>query len=215
MSAPESAKSDGHAKRASAGIPKGVDRAAELVHVAAQLFQRRGYDATSMQDIADDMGLLKGSIYHYIKTKEDLLWIIMEPALVDLVATARAILNDEELRITERLALAMRAHGQTFEENFPHMFVLTRENGETLSPERQEKFQQLRAEYFVLWRDAVAEGIERKELRAGLDPRIVVHGIFGMLNWMFRWFDIEGELPAGAVADQFADMALSGLVRPS
>jgi AcrR family transcriptional regulator len=187
-------------------------RREELVAVAARLFHDQGYDATSMQDVADQMGMLKGSVYHYVRTKEDLLWMVVEPQLIELVDTAKAVFADVAVPLPERLRLALEAHARSFERNYPHMFVITRENGETLSSTRHKSFDRLRSRYFKLWFDAVVDGQASGELRADLDPRIVVQAIFGMLNWMFRWFKPGGKSTAEEVARTFSALLSDGLV---
>jgi AcrR family transcriptional regulator len=184
----------------------------ELINVAATLFSERGYDATSMQDIAERMGILKGSLYHYVRTKEDLLWSIIEPPLRDLVERAEQILGDTGQPLAQRIAAVMRAHAENFEDNHPHMFVMARENGATLSSQRRREYDSLRRRYSGALREAIATGQASGEIRSDLDPSIAVHGIFGMLNWMFRWFDPGGRLQAREVATQFAATVIQGLV---
>jgi AcrR family transcriptional regulator len=187
------------------------ERNAELVGVAAQLFVERGYDATSMQEIADRMGILKGSVYHYVRTKEDLLWMVVEPPLRELVETAQKILGETSRPLKDRLAAAMETHAESFEAHYPHMFVMTRENGETLSDKRRADLDALRRTYFQLWRKTIVAGQKSGELNPDLEPSVVVHGIFGMLNWMFRWFRPGGRMPARDVADEFARIVIEGL----
>ena len=189
-------------------------RNAELVQAAAALFRDRGYDATSMQEIADRMGILKGSVYHYVRTKEDLLWMVVEPPLRELVDGAQRVLGEKSRPLTERLYDAMEAHAESFEAHFPHMFVMTRENGETLSDRRREDLDALRRKYFQLWRRAIVAGQKSGEIRDDIDPSVAVHGIFGMLNWMFRWFRPGGKMPAKAIAHQFGSILLDGLQPP-
>lgn len=186
----------------------------ELVRVAADLFRERGYDATSMQEIADRMGILKGSLYHYVRTKEDLLWVVMEPPLRELVEGAQEILGDEATPLPDRLVAVMQAHAESFEAHYPHMFVMTRENGDTLSEQRRKDLDSLRRRYTKLLRDTIVEGQKSGALRDDIDPAIAVHAIFGMLNWMFRWFTPGGRLKARDAARQFAAIAIDGLVAP-
>jgi AcrR family transcriptional regulator len=183
----------------------------ELLDVAARLFRERGYDATSMQEIADEMGILKGSVYHYVRTKEDLLWLIVEPPLRDLVDQATTILTATDRTVCERLTDATKAHARSFEIHYPHMFVITRENGETLAPKRKKEFDAMRHEYLSLWLKAVNEGVASGELRSDIQPRVTVHAIFGMLNWMFRWFVPGKSLTADEVATDFAEILVRGI----
>jgi AcrR family transcriptional regulator len=186
-------------------------RQEELVTVAARLFRERGYDATSMKEIADEMGILKGSVYHYVRTKEDLLWMVVEPPLRGLVEQARGLLSAPDRSVKQRLADATMAHAGSFEVHYPHMFVITRENGETLSPARRREFDAMRSEYMRLWVEAVQSGIDNGELRDDLNPRVAVHAIFGMLNWMFRWFVPDRSLDAQDIAVGFADIFTRGV----
>jgi AcrR family transcriptional regulator len=203
------------ARSASESLNAPQGRSEELVIVAARLFRDRGYDATSMQEIANEMGILKGSLYHYVRTKEDLLWMIVEPAFSALVEDAEAIFADTSGSLTERITRAIESHALRFEENFPHMMVVTRENGETISSARRDEFASLRDRYYRIWKDAVASGIESGELRPELDPSVTVHGIFGMVNWMFRWFVPGRRLNARYIAEQFALIAVSGIASDS
>jgi AcrR family transcriptional regulator len=196
-------------------IPKVTpERTDELTRVAAELFNEQGFDATSMQDIADRMGILKGSLYHYVRTKEDLLWVVMEPSFRELVTTAQRILADESVALNTRLVAVMVAHAERYELNFPHMFVMTRENGETLSAERRAGLDVLRRDYFALVVDALIAGQEAGEIRDDIDATIAGHAIFGMLNWMFRWFSPGKRLKARDVAQQFATVTVAGLMPP-
>jgi AcrR family transcriptional regulator len=189
------------------------ERSDELVQVSAETFRERGYDGTSMQEIADRMGILKGSLYYYVKTKGDLLWMVVEPPLRELVEAADGILSDTSVPLRDRLETVIVAHAESFEANFPHMFVMTRENGDTLSKKRRKDLDALRRRYFELLREAIISGQKSGELRKDIDSAIAVHGIFGMLNWMFRWFDPKGRMKADDIAKEFAQMAIDGLIK--
>jgi AcrR family transcriptional regulator len=184
------------------------------VDVAAHLFRERGYNATSMQDIADAVGLLKGSVYHYIRTKEDLLWAILEPSLRTLVDNARDILQDDA-PLTDRIRRAIAAHAQSFAVNQPHMSVLTQVSGSTLSAPRRRAYAELRTEYEALWREAIASGVASGELRSDVAPDVAVLAILGMLNWMFRWFRVDGEFSADEIAANFGTIVVDGLRTPA
>jgi AcrR family transcriptional regulator len=172
-------------------------RSTELLNTAARIFRDRGYAATSVQDIADAMGILKGSLYHYIESKEDLLWMIVESPLTDLVDGARRIAADSAGTAADRLVRMGEAHGSYFDLHHPHMFVITQESGSTLSPNRRRALQTMQREYTDLWESVLTEGVRRRELRKDLDVSLAAFGILGALNWMFRWF-IPGGLRSGA-----------------
>lgn len=192
--------------------PTNGDRRAELLSVAGRLFGERGYDATSTQDIADEMKIRKASVYHYVKTKEDLLWMVVEPPLRQLVANAEEILApDSEAPAMKKLADAMEAHARSFEEHYPHMFVITQEHGKSLSAARRKEFDALREGYTELWISAIEAGVKSGELRADLDARLTVYAILGMLNWMFRWFTPGRRYTSDQIAHSFAGLLDMGL----
>lgn len=190
---------------------QGGERFQELLEVSAQLFRDRGYDATSMQDIADAFGVMKGSLYHYVTTKEDLLWMIVEGPFEELVDNAAAIFADRSVPILERMHRAITAHCERFERHYPHIIVTTRENGASLSPERRAALMSLRDRYYNLWKRAVTAGKRSGELRADVDVSVTVQAVLGMVNWMSRWYHPGGGLAPTTIADQFALILQVGL----
>jgi AcrR family transcriptional regulator len=186
-------------------------RGDELRTVAAKLFRQHGYGATSMQDIADEMGILKGSVYHYVRTKEDLLWMVVETPLRDLVTEAEKILSDESRPIGDRILEAMERHARSFEVEYPYMFVIVGETGEALSPPRRRAFDDLQGRYAKIWEDAIVGGVKSGGLSPDLDVRMVSQAIFGMLNWMFRWFKPGQSISATDAASTFAAVLLDGI----
>lgn len=186
-------------------------RVEELRTVAARLFRGQGYDATSMQDIADEMGILKGSVYHYVRTKEDLLWMVVESPLRDLVREAEKILTDESIPLGDRMMKGMEEHARSFEIDYPYMFVIVAETGDALAPARRRAFLELQSRYTAIWEHALEAGIKDGVLRADLEVHTVCQAIFGMLNWMFRWFKPEQSLSATEVASTFGAILLQGI----
>jgi AcrR family transcriptional regulator len=188
------------------------DRRPELVAIAAKLFREQGYEATSTQEIATEMKIRKATLYHYVRSKEDLLWMVVEPPLRELVDDAAEILApDNGVPTLDKLAAAMAAHARSFEAHYPDMFVITQEHGKTLSPKRRREFDAMREEYTSLFIAAVEAGIATGELRQDLDPRLTVYAMLGMLNWMFRWFTPGRGFTADEIASSFADLLGGGI----
>jgi AcrR family transcriptional regulator len=188
------------------------DRRPELVAVAARLFREQGFEATSTQEIATEMKIRKATLYHYVRSKEDLLWMVVESPLRELVDNAAEILSpDSPVPTMEKLSQAMAVHARSFEAYYPHMFVITQEHGKTLSPKRRKEFDAMREEYTSLFIKAVEAGIAAGELRADLDARLTVYAMLGMLNWMFRWFTPGRGSTADAIAASFADLLDIGI----
>lgn len=190
-------------------------RGAELIEVAARLFRENGYDATSMQQIADEIGILKGSLYHYVRSKEDLLWLIVEPNLRATHGEVKDILQAGSEPLVERIRRAIEAHMSRFEDG-THMYVIARETGSSLTPKRYAAYTKMREDYGRLWHEAIQLGIDRGEVRADLDVRIAVHGILGMINWTSRWLPAQRDGSGRTGAVQFSRLVAEGIVaRPS
>lgn len=195
------------------GSESGGTRGEELVEVAARLFRENGYDATSMQHIADEIGILKGSLYHYVRSKEDLLWLIVEPNLRAIHEEVEEILGDESEPLVKRIGRAIEAHMSRFEDG-THMFVIARETGSSLTPKRYAAYGKMREDYGRLWRDAIQAGIDDGEVRDDLDVRIAVHGILGMINWTSRWLPAQRQGDGRAGAAEFSRLVAEGIVAP-
>jgi TetR/AcrR family transcriptional regulator, cholesterol catabolism regulator len=159
------------------------------------------------------MKIRKASLFHYVRTKEDLLWMVVEPPLRQLVANAQVILSpDSDAPAMKKLSDAMEAHARSFDELYPHMFVITQEHGKSLTASRRTEFDALRESYTQLWVDAVEAGMKSGELRGDIDARLTTYAILGMLNWMFRWYAPGRRFSSDEVAHQFASLVGKGLI---
>jgi TetR/AcrR family transcriptional regulator, cholesterol catabolism regulator len=175
---------------------------------ALRLFRDKGYHATSMRDIAAEVGINKGSLYSYIRSKEDLLIPFFERAMGLLLAEIEAISADESLTATERLKRAIKAHILNVTENLDILTVYLSEwrqlRADSLSTVRQQ-----RERYAALFLAIVEDGVNRGEFRA-IDPRISALGMIGMCNYLFRWYRPDGRLRPEQIADELTDMLLHG-----
>ena len=177
--------------------------------VALRLFKEKGYHATSMRDIASEVGINKGSLYSYIRSKEDLLIPVFERAMGPLVARMEAIASDTSLGPTERLKCAIQAHVHNVAENIDELTVYLSEwralDTESLSTVRGQ-----RERYAALFYSILQDGVTSGELRP-MDTRIVMLGMIGMCNYLFRWYRPDGRLSPDAIAEQLTDMVLHGV----
>jgi AcrR family transcriptional regulator len=177
---------------------------------ALRLFRDKGYHATSMRDIAAQVGINKGSLYSYIRSKEDLLIPFFERAMGLLLAEIEAISADESLTATERLKRAIKAHILNVTENLDILTVYLSEwrqlRADSLSTVRQQ-----RERYAALFLTIVEDGVRRGEFRA-IDPRISALGMIGMCNYLFRWYRPDGRLRPEQIADELTDMLLHGVL---
>jgi TetR/AcrR family transcriptional regulator, cholesterol catabolism regulator len=183
-------------------------RRQEILQAARVLFREKGYHATTVRDIADMTGLLSGSLYAHIRTKEDLLFEIVNGIADDFLQRLEAALNADG-SATDKFRRALRAHIEVVADNLDAAAVFSHE-WRALSEERRDVIREKRNLYEKLWDRLIQEGIERGEFQTSHRKfsRIVV---LSVANWLYQWYDPEGELSPVQVAEHLADVLLSGL----
>lgn len=183
------------------------ERWVELVQAATQVFYERGYDGASLQDIADRLGMLKGSLYYYIHTKEDLLFEVIKAVYEQGLAAVReaAEIPGDPLARLERVIIAHV--GQTC-RNLVATAVYLHELNSLPTKLRQKVDGR---SYQSVFLDLLEEAQEAGLLRPGVEPRLATFWILGSTNWVYRWFHHDGQFTASLVASQFAELAINGL----
>ena len=197
------------AHRNGVSIPPG-ERSEQVYAAALRLFREKGYHATSMQDIAAAVGLYKGSLYHYIGGKEDLLVQVFERAMGTLLADVERIVADSSLGPSAQLRLIVQAHVACVAENLDALTVYLHEfralAGESLANVRAQ-----RDRYARLVGETVGRGVKLGEFETA-DVGIATLGLLGMCNWVCQWYRPGGPYEPAQVADLFADLFVDGLL---
>jgi len=181
----------------------------DIVSAAAKVFRTKGYHAATVRDIADEVGILKGSLYHHFDSKEELLYLVVKEPIAQMFRTIAEIAAAEG-GAAEKLTLAISAHLEAFDRHYPHLFVYLRER-ESVKRRFREMIGFFPKEYERHWQQIIREGVESGELRPDLDIQVASYGLLGMLNWLYKWYDPQGRLSVGEVAEQFTSLALAGL----
>jgi len=177
-------------------------RREELTRIAARLFAEKGYQGTSLADLADGLGVQKPSLYHHIASKEDLLW---EVARDGASAFHAALDGVPEGGAAERIRLALRAHLAVVAAQLDVATVFVRE-WRFLSGERRDAFVAERRRYEERVRDLFREGVEGSDLRTDLDVATAALLFLSAANWAYTW------LRPGADTDALADRAFAVLL---
>ncbi len=172
-----------------------------LLAVAAALFARKGYRATTLDDIAVELRLKKASLYHYIRSKEELLCEIYQQ-IFDRIEAAVAPQVDLPLPVDERLRRMIHAHIGVVAAEQPSLAVVFQEEAE-LPEELQRLIRHRKRAYEELFERVIAEGQAAGVLRPG-SVRLMVLALLGMCNWMHTWYTPE----RAAVEDVAAEFAL-------
>ena len=180
-----------------------------LIASALELFERRGFDRTSVQEIADQAQLTKGAFYHHFESKDDLLRHIQEEYLeAQLIAIQQieAGSDDPKVRVQELIRFSLtsvaeyRAHVTIFYQERRYL------TGE-LFAEVNRKRDLVEAAFAGMVQDGVTRGV----FRADVDARIATFGLVGMCAWAYQWLNLSGPLSVDEVARQFGAMVLEGL----
>jgi TetR/AcrR family transcriptional regulator, cholesterol catabolism regulator len=181
----------------------------EIVAAAAKVFRTKGYHAATVRDIAEEVGILKGSLYHHFESKEALLYLVVKEPIAQMYRTMGEIAAADGTS-TEKLRRAILAHLAAFDRHYPHLFVYLRER-EAVKRRFREMIGFSPKDYERLWQQILREGVESGEFRADLDIPVTSYGLLGMLNWSYKWYDPQGRLRVGEVADEFIAFAVAGL----
>ena len=180
----------------------------ELVAAAVRLFRERGYHATSMQDLAEAVGVQRGSLYHYIEAKEDLLWEIMEramEALRDGVEPVSRMRRPAAARMRDAISAHLTAAAQSRDE-----LTILHVELKSLSPRRRQAMVAMRDRYEGIFRALVRAGVASGEFRA-VDEKAAVFAILGACNWFTQWFGPGGATGHTVFAETFSGLFLDGL----
>lgn len=178
-----------------------------VIAVAAELFARNGYHGTGIAELGKAAGLGRGALYHYIESKEALLYAISKEQVDRMNAFAERAMS-AGLEPEELLRTLARGLLRNIADHRAQWAVFFRDYG-ALTGERRDKVITARERYEGYWRQALDRGVQAGVLRP--TPRLLVKGILGMLNYTYLWFDPGGEFTPEQVADDFLDVLLRGV----
>ncbi|HXV90221.1 MAG TPA: TetR/AcrR family transcriptional regulator [Gemmatimonadales bacterium] len=184
-------------------------RRAEILSAARRAFREHGYHATTLEHIADRLGVRKTALYHYFPDKEAILYACHRESLTQVhrhVEEARA----SHAAARDRLAHVIREHVRVMTDTLEGStlaFEVT-----ALAPAHQAEVIASRDRYERALREIIEQGIADGEFRP-LDPKVPVFVILGAINWIARWYRPEGSLHAPELGAQFADHLIGGLAR--
>ena len=178
-----------------------------MLRAAIDLFNRKGYDATSIGDVAEELGVTKSAVYHHVPSKEHLLSEALDEALDGLeaaVSTAAAA----DGSAYERLRGAVRSSVEVLVEHQPAVTLLLRVHGNSDTEKTAlERRRRIDARLAALVGQAAEEGA----LRADLEPELVSRLLFGMVNSLVEWYRPTGPVDAARLADSVTAVAFEGL----
>jgi AcrR family transcriptional regulator len=179
-----------------------------LLAVAVAVFNERGFDATSMEDLSRRLGISKSSIYYHVDSKEDLLRLALDRALDGLFGVADEVRVSDDAAIV-RLERLVRGSVQVLADRLPYVTLLLRARGNTGTERaalaRRREFDQIVA-------DLVAEAERDGDIRPDVDPAVTARLLFGLVNSLVEWYRPgHGVTSATELADAVCAVAFDGL----
>jgi AcrR family transcriptional regulator len=178
----------------------------DLTRAAARLFAEKGYHGTSTADLAEALGLRKGSLYAHIESKADLLWEVAREGAAAFHAALDTV--PDEGPVVERIRAALRAHLRVVAEQLDVATVFVRE-WRYLQGERREAFVAERRRYEERFRALFREGRESGELRTDLDDGAAALLALSAANWAYTW--LRSGADTDELADRFTALLLDGM----
>lgn len=184
----------------------------KLVHVlktSAAVFADKGYHSTSMRDISRATKMSLSGLYYYFKSKEELLFLIQDYCLSTVIDDCRRLLEgvDDPLR---RLKLLIENHLNYFVNNMNEMKVLSHE-ANSISREMFRKVNNKKRQYVDLVMNLLGE-IAREKRVDGVDIRVATFSLFGMMNWIYNWYDPRKDVDVAGLSSNITRLFLSGFL---
>jgi AcrR family transcriptional regulator len=185
------------------------ERAGNIYRTASRIIYEKGFDATSMNEIAEAVDLTKPGLYYYVKGKKELLFAIMGFAMDSLdqeVVGPAALIADPE----ERLRMIVRQHARLLTRETGAIAILIDEVG-GLTEEQREAITARKRSYFEFLRTTL-ESLKAAGRLRPVDPTTAAFSLLGMLMWISRWYDASGRLKAEHVVDDVAEIAIGAVI---
>lgn len=184
-------------------------RRGEVLDAAVRIFHAKGYDATSIQDIADEVGILKGSIYYYITSKEDVLFEILSDVHEEAfkaVQDALAVDGDPLQRIRAFVTTLAQ-----FNADYPERMGIFLHDLRSLSEDRRNEIVRKRDRYDKMLRKMISEGQDQGLVCPDIDPKLATLAIMGMINTIYQWYRPTGRLRSKYIGSVYADLVTRAL----
>jgi AcrR family transcriptional regulator len=182
----------------------------KVYEIAAEVFHRKGYDNTSMSDIAEAVGLTKAGLYHHIPSKESLLFTILDYGMdmteAYVVDPLEAIADP-----VRRLKKMIELHLKLILEGRKLAVTGLLHECQGLSRPHQAKINRRKKQYVRLVTELVSEVMQKSNCKAA-DPKVAALALLGMLNWTYQWYKPSGSVKPAEVVSEFQNLFIHGVL---
>ena len=188
-----------------------VEPRQEILRTAARLFQQQGYDATSMNDVAANLKLSKGGLYHHFQSKDEILYNIMSHAMditeERVINVVRRIDGAEE-----RLRTLIRLHIQVVLSPEDREITVMLHENHPLPPALRRKINGRKKDYLHFVENLIADVQRKRNSQSPVTPRAAAFALVGMINWIYQWYKPDGPLTGDMLVQQYTDIFFRGAV---
>src|SRR5262249_27588021 len=181
-----------------------------VFEVAAEVFHRKGYDNTSMSDVAEAAGLTKAGLYHHVSSKESLLFTVLDSGLdftESYVMKPLESISDPLERLKTLIDLHLRL---VLEERNLEVTGLLHEC-KTLSPSDRARIDKRKKEYVRMTTKLITDVVEKFNVR-DVNPKLAAFALLGMLNWTYQWYKPSGSSSREEIVENFQHIFLQGIL---
>src|SRR5215467_10794620 len=181
-----------------------------VFEVAAEVFHRKGYDNTSMSDVAEAAGLTKAGLYHHVSSKESLLFTVLDSGLdftESYVMKPLESIADPLDRLKTMIDLHLRL---VLEERNLEVTGLLHEC-KTLSPGDRARIDKRKKEYVRMTTKLISDVVEQFDIK-DVNPKLAAFALLGMLNWTYQWYKVSGSSSREEIVENFQHIFLQGIL---
>jgi len=194
-------------------VPTPRDSEAKLQHIllhSAAIFARQGFEGTSIRDISRATGVSLSGLYYYFESKQKLLYLIQNTSFTFIVERLQKRL-DRVYEPEVRLRTLVQNHIEYFLSHPNEMKVLSHEEEALESPYREE-VAAIKRRYYALAR-TIFDGLKSEGLASGVNARVAVLSLFGMMNWIYKWHKPKLDPNAEELTNAIVGIFLYGVRR--
>ncbi|MCB1465171.1 MAG: TetR family transcriptional regulator [Nitratireductor sp.] len=181
----------------------------QLIDIAAQLFDSKGYAQTSINDIARAIGLGRSAVYHYFRNKEEIVAALVDSEALTPSHQLQELIEQTELTAAEKLRRAI-VSGIRRRLGSGSRFILLARLEAQIPDELGPVYNKGRRDIYEFYVRIIADGIASGDFRE-LDPKIAAFAVIGMANWTSRWYSPSGSHSPEEIGEIIAEMALHSL----
>jgi AcrR family transcriptional regulator len=194
------------------GLDKSV-RKQKIIHTAADLFQKKGYRSTTLDDVSRELNISKAALYHYVSSKDELLSIIYTHTIKNIFMPGTNEILGMNLPPNEKLRLFIRNHIKNIIiESLPMFSVFFSEENQ-LSEKEYQKILREKTKYNHILEEIVKEGMSKGIFNKG-DVKLHSYAILGMCNWIYKWYKADQKMyTSDQIADHFIDLLEAGYLK--